>query len=380
MPFCTKCGHKNAEENRFCEECGALLPNIAKAPAAPTPPSASAALPATPAAPLAAPTAALRPARKGKAVLYAAVTTGVFTIAGAAAFFALRAQEPSNELFASLVEKSVAADASNYKSRYCLGNFAYDKDPVFINPGDIGTKNWLSVLTKAGLYTEPVTETVQSGFFMEERLKYTKTDAGKKATQGRSLCIADGVTVDKVESFTPPTKAGPLEFSRATVQFKLRNAMPWVGTDETKQAADIPTEFKDTKVLILKEGKWALASDDDVRAAMRASKSEKRSNPAAKETDSGFFSAIMKLFASSGNPLIGRWTSSVMGMVALSFEFDADSMISDGQKTKVRYEVNDKSVTVYPEGSAAGLIFTIVDNDTMQLRTGFVDVELKRAK
>lgn len=377
MSFCTKCGHKNAEENRFCEECGAPLKGTVA-----TPSSLAAAVtpPATPTPQVAEATGLQRPAVKGKTVLYACLAVCMVAIAGGAAYFALRAQEPSNELFAALVEKSVAADASAYKNRYCLNNFAYDKDPVFINPGDVGTKNWLSILIKAGLYTEPVSETVQNGFFIEERLKYAKTDSGKKATQGRSLCIAEGVTVDKVESFTPPTKTGSLEFSRATVQFKLRNAMPWTGSDETKQAADIPTEFKDTKTLVLKEGKWAIASDEDVRAAMNASKLEKRSNPTVNDSGSGLFSSIMKFFASSSNPLIGHWTSNVMGVVAFNFEFDSDSMTNNGQKAKVRYEVNDKTVTVYPEGSAIGLVFTIVDNDTMRMSTGFVDVELKRTK
>lgn len=377
MPFCTKCGHKNADENLFCEECGTALKSAA--PAA-TPLPAAAPKAAVAAEPVAGPTGGASQAFRGKTLLYVGAAVCTIAVAGGAAYFTLRAQEPSNALFADLVEKSVAADASAYKARYCLSNFAYDKDPVFINPGDSGTRNWLSILVKAGLYTEPVVETEQNGFFLEERLKYAKTEAGNQATQGRSLCIAEGVAVDKIEGFTPPTKTGSLEFSRATVQFKLRNAMPWVGSEEAKQAANIPTEFKDIRVLVLKDGKWALASEEDVRTAAAQGKLEKQSKATTQDSGAGFFNSLMKFFASSGNPLIGRWTSHVMGMVALNFEFDADSMANNGQKTKVRYEVNDKTVSVYPEGSPVGLVFTIVDANTMRLNTGFVDVELKRAQ
>lgn len=375
MPFCTKCGHKNADDNRFCEECGTPLKV--------TPPAAPATAPAP--APVQSihqpPVSTPAPKAARNALLYGGIAAVVVVVAATAAYFALRAQEPSNALFASLIEKSVATDASAYKNRYCLSNFAYDKDPVFVGGNDSGTQQWLGILTRAGLYTEPEVETVQMGFFTEQRLKYGKTEAGRKATQGRTLCIADGVMVDKVEGFTPPAKAGALEYSTATVQFKLRNPMPWVSTEETRRAANIAMEFQDTKLLVLKDRQWALGSNDDLRAANTATQRQQRASKTANESGAsggGFFSALTKLFGSAGNPLMGRWSSNVMGMVTVQFEFDADSMTSNGQRTKVRYEVKGDTVTVYPEGSSVGEVFNVVDSNTLRVRTGLMDIELHR--
>lgn len=367
MSFCTKCGHKNSDENRFCEECGAPLK-------AANPPGANSVSVPPPVATL---------SSNGKrGLLYAGIAISALIIAGGGAYYALRAEQPSNELFATLIEQSVAKDASVYKTRFCLTNFAYDKNPVLVNPSDSGTKDWLAILTKAGLYSEPVLETNQSGFFIQEHLKYEHTDAGKKAIQGRSLCIADGVTVDKVESFTDPVKVGAFEYSRATVSFKLRNAMAWVDTEEVKQmVSNLKPEFQDTKLLVLKEGKWLVASNEDIRASKMAAQMQNKAQ--SNTTETGFLASIKKLFSGGllgGNPLIGRWSSNVMGVVTINFEFDGDYMISNGQKVKVRYEVEDQTVTVYAENASVGLIFTVIDSDTVSINSGFMDVKLKRTK
>lgn len=39
----------------------------------------------------------------------------------------------------------------------------------------------------------------------------------------------------------------------------------------------------------------------------------------------------------------------------VGYEFESDSMLSNGSRIKVHYEIKDKRVTVYPESSSAGI-------------------------
>jgi len=366
MAFCTKCGHKNGDEGRFCEECGTPLKAATSAP----PTVSIQAQDPSPVAPR-------LPAKK--IALFAGVGALVVAIAAGVTVFAFRAESPSNTLFASLIEKSLQDNPAAYKSHYCLRNFAYDKDPVFVGAMDSGTQRWMAVLTKAGLYAEPEVIVENGGFFSTEQLKYQKTEAGKKATDGRSLCYADGVTVKTVDSFTQAAKAGDLQVSKATVTLELKNPMPWVSQVETKQAGiDVQTEFQDSKLFLLKERKWILATEADIRAAQSGGLSQEQSQSASTSGGQGFFSSLLKLFGGHGNPLIGHWKSTVMGIDVAVFEFDADSMGSNEGRVKVRYEVTDKDVTVYPQDAGIGLVFKVIDANTMSVNMGMAEFQIKR--
>lgn len=381
MPFCTQCGHKNEDDGRFCAECG--KPLRAAAPAQSTAqPSNVAPESQERASAIHAPTpGATSSGVSGKKIAwFSGIGALVIAIAAGVAAFALRAESPSNALFASLIEKSLPANPAAYKSHYCLRNFAYDKDAVLVSSMDSGTQRWMAVLTKAGLYSEPETIVQNNGFFSSEQLKYQKTEAGKKATDGRTLCYADGVTVKSVDNFTPPEKVGDIQVSKATVTLQLQNPMPWVTQEDAKQAGiDVQTEFEDSKVFVLKERKWALASEADIRKAQAGVRMQEKNQAASTASGgSGIFSSLLKLFAGHSNPLVGKWKSSFMGMDAVAFEFDADSMTSNGGEIKVRYEITDTAVTVYPLGQDVGLVFTIVDADTMSLNAGIAAIQIKR--
>lgn len=82
--------------------------------------------------------------------------------------------------------------------------------------------------------------------------------------------------------------------------------------------------------------------------------------------------------SSTGNPILGKWTASIMGIAAVNYEFTPDSMRNGMAIVKVRYEVKDGQVVVFPEGESVGLIFKVIDNNNIELRTGIVDVRLKR--
>lgn len=376
MTFCTKCGHKNLAEARFCEECGNTLgaqpiasaPQATRVEASPAQQSVETQLP-----------------RKfnTRLIKMAGIGVGVLIAAGVGLFLMLAPESPSNERFAKAIDRSLASNSQAYRSHYCLGNFPYDQDQVRINEQDSGTRRWLAVLTKAGLYSEPELVIQDAGYFIVRQLVYVKTEAGKKATQSQRLCIADGVAVAKVDSFSPPEKLGQFEVSRANVTLKLREPLPWVLTEETKAAApNIQSEFSANLILALKDGKWEVANDQEIQVAALAQRKLNRQQAQSADRDNGpgFFPSLLKLFSgSAGNPIIGRWKSDVMGIAMVSFEFDSDSMISSGQKVKVRYEMEEKRVTVYPEGADVGLIVNIIDPDTLSLNMGMMDVKLTRA-
>lgn len=365
MAFCTQCGHSNGAEARFCEECG--TPLAVKT----TPPLPELAAQATfaPAPP---------PVARGGKGLKIALVAGVMLVAIAVGLFVLLApQAPSNERFAALIESSLAANSQAYKARYCLGNMPYNLEMVRVNEYDQKTQQWMGLLTQAGLYTAPEIVTNNTGFFTVRQLSYTKTDAGKKATQGRQLCIADGVAVSKVEHFTSPEKLGPLETSSASVTLKLRNPMPWVSSAKAQELApEITQEFSENFLLVLKDGTWALADAREVLAAKATQHQpdlwgESQASPSG---DTGVFASLRKLFGGSvGNPLIGRWKlAGVSGFGLPLFEFDADTMTLEDKTDKVRYQIEGKRVTVYSRRASAGpgMVFNIIDDDTVTVSAG----------
>jgi hypothetical protein len=320
----------------------------------------------------------------GKLIKFAAIGVAVLLAVGAGLFFLLAPESASNERFAAAIERSLAANSQAYKARYCLDNFAYNLDPVQVNAQDQGTQQWLSVLTRAGLYSEPELIEDATGFFVVRKLKYTKTEAGRKATQDRQLCIADGVTVAKVDSFTPPQKLGELQASRASVTMKLRNPMPWVTAEETRaQAPQLKAEFAESVVMVLKDGKWDVADQGALQTAIAAERKQGARQKTAEGSASdggGIFDSLKKLFSfGASNPIIGHWKSEMMGITVAAFEFDSDAMVTNGQKVNVRYEVEDKRVTIYPQGESKGMVVNVIDHDTLSIDTGLVEVKLKRS-
>jgi hypothetical protein len=404
MIFCTQCGHKNADDARFCEECGkpTKLAQAAAAPAPVTAPPATAQatvpVPATaaPKAAFALPDAPSTGGASGnstssskgnsKLIQIAAIAVVALTAIGAGAYFWLAPESASNERFAAAIERSLATQTEVFKPRYCLSNFPYNLSPVTVNENDQNTQRWLAVLSKAGLYSEPEVVEQNMGFFTVRKLSYTRTEAGNKAVQGNLLCIADGVSVVKVESFTPPEKLGELQASRASAKFKLRNPMPWVAAEETRAVApEIPMEFAESVLLIRKDGKWQVPDARELQAADAAQRVQRgkellAQRAAASGGDSIFSSLSKLLHFGPANPLQGRWSSQIMGVRGQSFEFDGDTMISQGQRIKVRYEIEDQRVTVYTELEGGGMVFNVKDHDNLTMQIGGMEIPLTRVQ
>jgi hypothetical protein len=53
-------------------------------------------------------------------------------------------------------------------------------------------------------------------------------------------------------------------------------------------------------------------------------------------------------------------------------------MLTQGQKLKVRYEIEDKRVTVYTELERGGLVFTVKDQDNLSIQIGGMEIPLTR--
>ena len=99
--------------------------------------------------------------------------------------------------------------------------------------------------------------------------------------------------------------------------------------------------------------------------------------PAVGKTEElGFFD---KLFSfGQSNPILGTWSSKMMGMELARFEFRPDSMRANGVDIKVRYKIEDGNVIVYPEGESAGMVFRIIDKNNLIMGEGFAQAQLVR--
>jgi len=222
MAFCKQCGHKNPDDARFCENCGE--PQQAKPAAAPsTPPSA------TDQAPLSASSAAFKGPSKRLLMMLAAGLVGLVLL-GAALAFLLAPEGASKETFGKAIDRILLANPNLLREQYCLQNFNYSEDSVLVSTADRRTQAWMGLLTQAGLYSGPETVTTQHGFFTQTRLRFSKTEAGRKATHLNMLCIADGLAVAEVLDFSPPERLGGTKVAHVSVRLALRNPMPWTQT------------------------------------------------------------------------------------------------------------------------------------------------------
>lgn len=362
MAFCTQCGHSNPDEGRFCETCGHPMVKPVAAPSVPDSPQA----------------APVRgtPARRHISRIVVVAVLVIAAMAGAA--YVLMPQSASKTNFANAINRELQKQPTLFSEDYCLKNFAYDLATVHVNSYDAGTQRWLNLLASAGLYSGPESVTSGSGFFSQVVMKYEKTAESAKFIRGKSLCFADGLELRSVDEFTPAQKVGEQEFSTASVTFTLKNPAPWTQTNDWKtlqprHVGDIEKQV----TLVLKEGKWQVAADASFSAAQRQQVSKSSDN----EKSGALTSWFSKLLSwGNTNPLIGKWKPDLPGFDAMSFEFSSDTMQNGGVRVKVRYEVKDGHIAVYPEGSSVGTVFRVIDSNTMVLDTPLANIKLLRVQ
>jgi hypothetical protein len=375
MPFCTRCGHNNSADSVFCENCGASLKKSTRQPqsfAATSQPSSSVR------------TTPRRDSNPKKLIVAGTVALCVIGIVGAGAAWFLGSETASEAAFARAAQKFVDENKVFAEEKNCLTNFAYDRDPVAVNQPDSRTLAWMNVLVEGGLYEKP--EVRNSGSpFRPAQLIYRKTDAGRKATQTRKLCFADGLVVKKIEDLRKPEKRGSVFVSQAVVILGYKNPMPW--TRNTQAKAIMPDRFtsdpRETMQFALgKDDKWAVLSRTESAGIERERRNVQQRESVERNASGGFFDKIASLFSGfGGNPLIGKWQGeTLLGMITPAVEFTPDSMRNEMGVTKVRYEVKDREVLIFPEGQGSGMIVKLVDNETIGIDMGLGNVKFKRIK
>lgn len=374
MPFCTQCGHNNPVDSAFCENCGASV----KKSTAQTQPAAATLQPSS-----SLPTTPSRYGNAKKWIIGGTIAVGAIAIVGAGAAWFLRPEAASELTFSKAAQKYVDENKAFVEQEICLTNFAYDRDPVAVNQVDARTQAWLNVLVEGGLYEKPEIRE-SGGYYSNTQLVYKKTDAGRKATQSRKLCFADGLVVKKIEDLRKPEKLGSTLVSRAVVIFGYKNPMPW--TQSVQAQSVMPDRFtreprETIQFALNKDDKWAVPSPAEAASIQRDTRNVQAHQAAQGNATGGFFQTITGFFSGfGGNPLIGKWRSHIMGQNFLDFEFTTDSMRSDAGVTKVHYEAKGKEVVVFPEGQSYGMIVKFIDNDTISMNMGLAELELKRVR
>lgn len=359
MSFCTACGHANADENQFCEECGTRLRRA-------------------PASPLRNPTATRdrRAPISRKALIIGSIGAGVLAAAAVAASWMLSNESASPEHLQAAVDRYLIAKPTANQKRYCLRNFAYDKDTVEISSYDLSTRRWLTVLVAAGLYGEPEEAPSSNGFFVTRNLRYSKTEAGRAATATGALCIAKGLVVKRVEGVRAYA-SGDKSFADAQVTYGLKDVMPWVDGDPSakKSFPGLGEDFTESVSFAPKNRRWEVATPEERPMAGAPSR------PALSDrgADSpGLLARLMSGFSAGGNPAQGTWRADIMGVPAL-WEFGAQTLKAPGQKpTRVRYEVQGKTVKVFLPDGPQVMEVLVNSDDTATIRTDGLSFNAKR--
>jgi hypothetical protein len=353
--FCTQCGTQNDDAAQFCESCG--TPLRAATPAQPT--AASVASVAT-------------PGKHRKTTLFILGGVAVFVVALAAigAFLYFASPKRASEAhFLQAVEQYYAADKTRAADLTCLDNLPYATNPILTNPWDGNTNGWMNLLVEEGLYERPTSVSSGGYFVVQQHLSYRLSEKGRQAVRGNRLCFADGIKVKKALDFTPPNEAEKTHVARIVFSYEYVNPSSWIKNPAIRQYAgrDFDNPKEEQRLALKKDG-WAVGNTPD----------EAPSATAKPPAGGGFLSWFDRLF--SRNPLIGKWHSDSVNLLGsrvnpdLEYEFTSSEMRTQGAVIKVRYEVKNGAVAIYPEGTttAAGQVFEIVDADHIAQETPFM--------
>lgn len=356
--FCTRCGNSLPAETAFCDACGHPVAAAQAAPAY------------SPPAPKRAPK---------RALLFGGIGLLCLLLTGGAAFFLLSESEPPT---GSALARLLNADKTFQESRTCLSNFDYGADPAYVSPWDQRTQNWLQVLVDAGLYAAPDHVTTGSGFFSQERLRYVRTPELKKAVHDRRLCFADGITVTAMR-YAPLLQQGDRRLARGDLSYGYENPAAWTATESAR--ALLPDMFGETEhtatVYLDKTGStdWRLLSPDEGRIAERQMTSGNRT-----QAESGSVWKLAEVFtglfqSSPAQAIMGQWTSTPGGS-KIDAEFTPDSMMLDGRKSGVIYEVNGNRIVAKASSGRDKLNLVVVSEDEIHLDIGLGELPLYRIR
>lgn len=271
MPrFCTKCGTKNADDAKFCENCGAPLQRADAphtAPQVPVPPVAPAAAPSPAAVP------GPRPARSPMVWLVAVLAVVLVLTAGLAWWVFERSTGPTQAQVSAAANLWLRRNQPQLLRDACLRNFNYAADPVFVNSFDQGTRQWLDALVKAGIYTPP--QKVQSGFMTQ--FKYSHGPQAASHIRDGALCAASGLAIDSVRVLPPDSpqmRNGlpdavklPRDWAFAEVTLHWTGLAPWTRQEPfSAQFTRLSSNLQQVIMLRKSDQGWVLPSEAEVLA------------------------------------------------------------------------------------------------------------------
>lgn len=363
--FCTKCGAGCASDARFCDNCGAPL-----RPAAPI------AIPA-PLAP-----SINMPSRRTLAIVGAAAAAVI--VGGGVLAWAFSPEAPSAAAFSRAINEHYAKDQAARDQLVCAGNLPYQTDPIRVAEYDQRTRQWLDLLSSAGVYAPPSNETT-SGFLPQTRYVYKLTDAGRASVRHNRLCVADGLRVKTASGFEQVQKVGDRSSAVGNASLELAQEAPWLAKspqrEEILKHLDMST-LNAQLPMALVDKKWqvdpATGTQRNMREMMQRRGAEAAAADAAPTSGAGVFDRLKAMFSFGGHPLVGKWTDPT-GIA--SFEFTSDSVIQNGIMTSAAFKVKGDAVQVTPaNGGGVSLIFKMRDADHAALDVGMMSIELSRVK
>lgn len=347
--FCTKCGTVYSPGARFCDECGNTLP--AAAPAA-----------ASPAAPA-------KPAPTGVKRRHAVLAGGVLAaliVAGGALAWLLAPEAASASSFSRAIEAHLNTDTSARDKLICLSNLPYQKEEIRVASYDSGTRQWLDVLVRSGLYSGPV-EQATGGWLSQSQFVYTIAAPGKAAVHDGKLCLARGLKVASVSGYEQVREVGGQKVAMATAKLALTDEAAWLSASPERASilqhlpqADLEVDMP----LVLIDKKWQVAEHGQVNSFAMAAAMD--NSPVAQGM--GVLQKLKNAFSFGAHPLVGKWTSGGNEFL----EFTSDSVIEKKRVTKATFNTDGNVVTIVVEGEhRAEMVAKLSNNNnTAQLFVG----------
>jgi hypothetical protein len=298
------------------------------------------------------------------------------------------------------IETILNANPAQVVQVICLGNFAYEKNPVLVSGFDAGTQQWMAVLSSAGIYTEP--QPAANGPVFGGSLQYSHTAEGEKKIHNGKLCFADGLTVVSVQ-FAKPVKRGKQWRTQGIYRYGYRHADAWTQKPEALRL--MPEHFADlpkTGSIALVKGEHGWEPDRGYIAGDAANNNALNSivgglaqralqRAVQGDTDDeaserpgpfgGLSAAISRWFGgfASNTALVGKWRgdNDAYG----TFEFTRDSATLQGNAVAVTYEkdkVDDNRIRVKTRSGATLASIVLVDNDHFYIDLPFDRVRFHR--
>lgn len=371
MAYCTHCGHQNDAAASFCQECGTPQTRTGEAQAVPAQPTSQV---------LGEPMAPTGVTVERGAPRWPYVAGGLTLVVGigAGAAFLMAPEAPSNERFATIMDKHLQTVQDIYRYHYCFQDEDLGKPRLTLGVFDPKVRT-LEILVEADLYRQSAV--LNEGTLFKE-FEYTKTDFGQRATIEGKLCFARGLAVERVQDFSPPRELDNATVSTAKVTYKLVDPLPFVTAARSKAViAALRAPMSEVANFALVEGHWQWVTPAFMQEALsKSANASEKSN--SKAGIGSWFGSVKAMIG--GNPLIGRWRGEAhggfLGTVTSTMDFGADTLrVNGSQPVPAHYTINGQEVTVKEGSMGNEIVIHMEDHDHAWYTAQGVRVELSRS-